>query len=193
MATVVISCALPQGFHAVTHVSTTPIVAPADVATFVVIQPTTRQVITFIDGEGKILGRLYDRSHTVFTVPAGEISMYAVPSMGAEPNDNAPGVDAIRGRVEAGRIYYATMSIQMRGPRFNTLHSSSPDGRWLNRREWVANRPRTRLSEEDLVHVKAYLYDTNEIRREGDRYLDSLPPHQVEARTIRPEHGLLEH
>ena len=49
------------------------------------------------------------------------------------------------------------------------------------------------LSEEDQANVKVFLHDPALIRRSADEYFDSLPPEQVEVRTIRAEHGQVEH
>ena len=157
-----------------------------EAATVVVVQPTTRYVaVSVLDGDGKLLGQLHNRSHTVVRVPPGPVSLYVLSERQVSWGDR------IKGEVLAGRVYYATISVRYGGLRFNSLNPSSPDGRWEQRENYLARTPRVEMDPAMIATAVERLGNTGEILRViDDKYADRYQEHQIEAHTIRPEDGL---
>lgn len=169
----------------VTVRSAASIAPSASEATIVVVQPSTRySSVNILDGQGRLLGQISDRSHTVVRVPPGTLRLYAIPEREASWGDR------IDGHVEAGRVYYATIGMRWGGITFLALNPRSRDDRWSHRDEYLGSTP---LVEMDLAQVPLAvqeLGDTAPLLARVDQNVDRLDEAHREERTIRPEDGL---
>jgi len=165
--------------------SETSIEASRDMATIVVVQPSTHyRNLSVLDGNGNLLGQLHDRSYTVMQVPAGPLRLYVLAERKATWGDR------IQGEVLAGRIYYATISLRYGGIRFNSLNSRSPDSRWGQRDLYLTRGHRLQMDPQRIVTAVEELGETAEILDVIDDYSDRYNLEQIEVHTIRPEDGV---
>jgi hypothetical protein len=114
-------------------------------ATIVVIQPASNlRAVNLIDGHGRLLAQLDDRSHTVVRVSEGPTLLYAV-------LENRPDTaDRIEGTLLSGYVYYATVSARTGGVSLVTLTPRSPEGRWEHKSEYLAHTPRVELDPDTI-------------------------------------------
>ncbi len=154
-------------------------------ATIVIVQPSTHySSLSLLDGNGKLLGQLHDRSYTVVNVPPGPIRLYVLPERLLTWGDR------IQGEVTAGRVYYATISLRFGGIRFNSLNPRSPDRRWEQRDVYLTRGPYVEMDPAREALLLDQLGDTAEILEVIEKYADRYPPNQIEVHTILPEDGL---
>jgi hypothetical protein len=161
-----------------------PSATPAE-ATIVVVQPTTRfQSVNIFDGHGQLVGQLNDRSYTVLQVPAGETRLYAF------PENKSEWADRIAGTVQAGRVYYATVSLRWGGISFLALNQRSRDGRWMKKDEYLSASPHVQMDPQRTPLVMGKLGETAHLFDKADAFVQKLDgPHQAE-RVIQPEDGI---
>lgn len=114
-------------------------------ATIVVIQPSSRlRAVNLIDGHGRLVAQLDDRSHTVVRVTEGPTLLYAVV-------ENRPDTaDRLEGTLMSGYVYYATVSERSGGVALVALTPRSPEGRWGHKSEYLAHTPRLELDPESI-------------------------------------------
>lgn len=171
--------------HNITIPSTTPIAASAGEATIVVVQPSTRYgSVNLLDGSGRLLGQIHDRSHTTVRVPPGAVRLYAIPEREASWGDR------IEGQVVAGRVYFATISMRWGGINFLALNPRSADDRWSHRDEYLARTPLVQMDPGRISLAITEIGDAAPLLQRVDRHADGLDAAHREERTIRAEDGI---
>jgi hypothetical protein len=114
-------------------------------ATIVFVQPSSRlRAVNLIDGHGRLVAQLDDRSHTVVRVSEGPNLLYAVV-------ENRPDTaDRIEGTLASGYVYYAMVSERSGGAALVTLTPRTPEGRWGHKGEYLAHTPRVELDPDSI-------------------------------------------
>ena len=90
----------------ITVPSTASVTPSSDQANIILMQPTTRFNVNILDARGELVAQLNGRSRTIVRLPPGPIRLYAIIGNFAEA------ADRIEGTVQAGRTYYATLSVR---------------------------------------------------------------------------------
>jgi hypothetical protein len=171
--------------HNITMPSRSEISASPTEATIVVVQPSTRfGSVNLLDPGGRLVGQLSDRSHTLVRVPPGPLRLYAMverdPRLG----------DRIDGQVEAGRIYFATISMRWGGINFLALNPRSHDDRWTHRDEYVSGTPFVEMDPEQLSLALGEIGDAAPLIERIDRQTERMDPAHLEERTVLATDGI---
>lgn len=179
------SSACAPAVQNITVKSSAPIATTPDLATIVVIQPTTHFAwLSILDAKGTVLGQLHDRSYTAFQLPPGPFQLYAV------VEKSAVMADRIEGTVEAGRTYFATIGYRYAGVAFRALNPRSLDNRWSQREEFLANTPHVQMDVQKVPTVQAQLGDPKPILTAADEYVAKLDEAHRAERTVLAADGL---
>ena len=157
----------------------------ADLATLVVIQPTTRYMsVSILDANARLLGQLNDRSYTVIQVPAGPVRLYAF------WEDQIKAADRVEGTLVAGKTYYATVGLRWGGIAFLALNQRSPDMRWSHKDEYLGKVPRVQMDGARSAEVIQKLGTPPKIFQYADEGVQKMDgPHQAE-RVIQADDGV---
>jgi hypothetical protein len=161
--------------------------AVQDAATIVVVQPRTKyKSVSFVDGQGRLLGQLDRRSHTLLRVPPGAVRLYAF-----WENKAASG-DRIEGTVLAGKIYFATIGYRgtVGGIALLALNPRSPDRRWEEKDRYLSSTPRVQLDPARAAEVMQRLGAAPEIFRWADEHTKDLTGRARDERVILPGDGI---
>ncbi len=170
--------------HNITVQSATRIARDPGSATIVVVQPSTRfQSLSLLDAHGELVGMIHDRSSTILHVPAGQVRLYAI----VERNDGWG--DRIEGTVEAGHVYFATISLRWGGVSFLALNPRSRDDRLSHLSEYLQQAPLVEMDPARVPVARRELGDTGPFLRTIDRYADGLDAEHREEHVIRPDDG----
>lgn len=170
--------------HNITVRSAAHIARDPGSATIVVVQPTTHfQSLSLLDANGQLVGMIHDRSSTILHVPAGPVRLYAI----VERNDGWG--DRIEGTVEAGHVYFATISLRWGGVSFLALNRRSRDDRWSQLDEYLQVAPLVEMDPAGIPLARRELGDTAPFLRTMDRYADGLDAEHHDEHVIRPDDG----
>jgi hypothetical protein len=171
--------------HNATVQSAGTIAPAADQATIVVVQPSTHfRAVSVLDGHGQLLGQINDRSHTVIHVPAGAVRLYAFPERKIHMGDR------IDGTVQAGRIYYVTVSFRWGGVSFLALNQRSPDARWAQKEEYVTKTSAVEMDAQKAPVAVREIGDPGPIMQQIDTFVDGLDAAHHAERMIQAEDGI---
>ena len=160
---------------------------PSDQANIVLMQPTTRFNVNILDARGQLVAQLNDRSRTIVRVPPGPIRLYSIIGNVAEA------ADRIEGTVQAGRTYYATLSVRgggFGGLAFRALNPRSLDNRWAQRDAYIARTPLIEMDPTKVPIVIRQIGDPAPLLQKIDAKIEKLGPAHRAERTIEPEDGL---
>jgi len=161
------------------------VAAVPDQATIVIVQPTTMfSPLNILDARGGLLGQLDARSHTVVHVPAGPVRLYAVLEKAAKT------ADRIDGTVEAGRIYYASVSMRWGGVSFLALNTRSPDARWSKKDQYLSRTARVQMDPQRVALARSELGDPAPVLEKADAFVAKLDAAHRAERTIHAEDGI---
>ena len=114
----------------------------------------------------------------------GQFRLYLVPEAVANMGDR------IEGELDAGKIYFATVSGRWKGFKINALNPRTPDQRWQHREAWLVKTPRVQMDPDRVDEVVQGLGDTDVVLQTVDRYVEGLDEAHREVRTVRAEDGL---
>jgi len=182
VATLSIGCG--PAVHNITVRSAARIAPAPGVATIVVIQPSTHfQSVSLLDAGGSLVGMIQDRSSTVVQVPAGNVRLYAIVERQAGWGDR------IEGTVEAGRVYYVTISLRWGGVSFLALNPRSRDDRWSHLSEYLGQAPLVEMDRAGIPVATRELGDTRPLLATIDHYAEGLDAEHHEEHVIRPDDG----
>jgi hypothetical protein len=163
-------------------------VAPAsDQANIIIVQPTTRLQLNILDGDGRLVAQINDRSRAVVRVPPGPVRLYAIPGAVAEAGDR------IEGTVLAGRTYYATISVRAGGyggVAFRALNPRSLDDRWAQRHAYIEKTPLIEMDSARIPIAVRSIGDPVPLLRKVDAKVDRLSAAHRAERTIEAQDGL---
>jgi hypothetical protein len=153
-------------------------------ATIVVMQPSTRYgSVSILDPSGNLVGMLNDRSATIVHVPAGNFRLYALVEREAGWGDR------LEGTVEAGRVYYATISMRWGGINFLALNPRSRDDRWSHLSEYLDQSPMVEMSPSGIPVATRELGDTQAMIQRIDHFADGLDADHHEERVVQAADG----
>jgi hypothetical protein len=165
--------------------STASVAAVPDRATIVIIQPTTGfQSVNILDAQGQLLGQLNGPSRTLIYVPPGPVRLYAIPEKQADWGDR------IDGAVQAGLIYYATISLRYGGVAFRALNPQSRDNRWAHRDAYMIKTPAVEMDPSKAPDAIRQIGDPIPMLKKVDAFIERLDSAHRAERTIRTEDGL---
>jgi hypothetical protein len=179
-----VGCGQTQNITVPSAASVTPV---PDQANIIIVQPTTRLQLNILDGQGRLVAQLNERSRTVVRVPPGPVRLYAIPGAVAEAGDR------IEGTVRAGRTYYATLSVRgggYGGVAFRALNPRSHDNRWAQRDSFMANTPLIEMDPSKVANAMRGIGDPVPLLQKVDAKVDKLGAAHRAERTIDPEDGL---
>jgi hypothetical protein len=153
-------------------------------ATIVVVQPSSRlRAVNLIDGHGRLLAQLDDRSHTVLRVSEGPTLLYAA-------LENRPDTaDRIEGTLLGGYVYYATVSARTGGVALATLTPRSPEGRWDHKAEYLAHTPRVELDPETIGRTVNDLGNVLPIMEAADAHVTAMSSAEQAERQYQESDG----
>jgi hypothetical protein len=170
--------------HNITVRSQASVAPSADHATLVVMQPTTRfGYLNLLDQNGQLVGQLHDRSATIVQLPPGNFRLYAVLER------NAGSGDRIQGTLEAGHVYYATVSMRWGGINFLALTTRSHDDRWSHLGEYLTNAPMVAMDPAQVPTAVREIGDAQRLTSEIDRRVDRLDAEHAEERVLQSTDG----
>lgn len=153
-------------------------------ATIVVMQPSTHyNSVGILDANGTLVGMLNDRSSTIVRVPPGNFRLYAL------VENQAGWGDRLEGTVEAGRVYYATISMRWGGINFLALNTRSRDDRWSHLSEYLENAPLVAMDPAGVPVATRELGDTHAILQRIDHYADGLDAEHHAERVVDAADG----
>ena len=157
-----------------------------DAATLVVIQPGTNTGwLNLLSQDGVLLGQLHHRGITTVKLAPGSFRLYLV------LEDYANFGDRLEGEVEAGKVYYATISARLGGVKINALNPRSRENRWANREIWLKERPFMKMDPARVTEVTVALGDPAPLLATIDAFVnESLDEAHREARRVRASDGL---
>lgn len=162
-----------------------PLSADPAQATLVIVQPTTRfGSLSILDQDGRLLGQLNDRSHTVLRIPPGPRRLYAV------PEKEASFADRIEGSFDGGRTYFATISLRWGGVSFLALNPRSRDERWSHKDEYLAATPHVQMDPSKVTLASERLGDPTKVLKTADAYSDRLDEAHRAEHLVRAEDGI---
>lgn len=154
-------------------------------ATLVIVQPTTRfQSVNILDQDGRLIAQLNDRSHTLLRLPAGPRRLYATVEKQAKWGDR------IEGTFEAGRTYYATISLRWGGVSFLALNPRSNDQRWSQKEKFLSTTPRVQMDPSKTALASQQLGDPTSVLQNADAYVAKLDEAHRAEHLIRAEDGI---
>jgi hypothetical protein len=138
-----------------------------------------------VNGDGQVLGQSQFKTHTVLAVPAGPITLYAMPGGLAQKNG-----ERIDGEVRAGHLYYVTIGYRFpTGFAVRKLTPESRDNRWQSLSTHLGS-PRVVFSESALPFFEEQVRpELGESFRRIDERRASHNKANIEERTIRPDDG----
>ena len=171
----------------ITVPSTASVTPSSDQANIILMQPTTRFNVNILDARGELVAQLNGRSRTIVRLPPGPIRLYAIIGNFAEA------ADRIEGTVQAGRTYYATLSVRgggFGGLAFRALNPRSLDDRWAQRDAYVAGNPLIEMDPTKVPIVIRQIGDPAPLLQKIDAKIEKLGPAHRAERTIEPEDGL---
>jgi hypothetical protein len=153
-------------------------------ATIIVIQPSSNlRAVNLIDGHGRLLAQLDDRSHTVLRVSEGPTLLYAVV-------ENRPETaDRIEGTLMSGYVYYATVSARTGGVSMVTLTPRSPDGRWGHKNEYLAHTPRVELDPDSIGRTVNDIGNVLPIMEAADAHVATMSSAEKAERQYQESDG----
>jgi hypothetical protein len=173
--------------QSITMPSTASFTPTPDQASIIIVQPNTRFRVNILDGQGRLVAQVNDRSRTVVRVPPGPVRLYAIIGNVAEAGDR------IEGTVRAGRTYYATLSVRgggFGGLAFRALNPRSHDNRWEQRDAYIAKTPLIEMDPTRVPIAMGQIGDTAPLLKKIDANIEKLSPAHRTERTIEPEDGL---
>lgn len=183
LALVAVGCG--PAVHDITMPSRSSIGPSPTEATIVVVQPSTRfGSVNFLDPAGRLLGQLSDRSHTIIRVPPGHVRLYAMVE-----RDSRLG-DRIEGDVEAGRIYFATLSMRWGGINFLALNPRSADDRWSHRDEYLQRTPFVEMDPGRVELALGEIGDAVPLIERIDHQTERMDAAHIDERTILAGDGI---
>jgi hypothetical protein len=157
----------------------------SDMATIVVVQPTTHfPSVSIVDGNARLLGQLNDRSYTVFQVPPGQVRLYAF------WENQIKGADRVEGVVQAGKIYYTTISFRWGGVSFLALNQRSPDGRWAQKDEYLGKAPRVQMDPAKSAEVLQKIGTPPAMFQYADENVSKMDAAHQAERVIQAQDGV---
>ncbi len=173
--------------HNITIRSAVDAVAPEPgTAAIVIMQPrSVLETVSILGADGGLLGMIHGHSRTVVRVAPGTVRLYCLPMR------NAGAGDRVEGTVEAGRIYYVTLSYTGWSDHvsFLALNTRSRDERWTHLAEYISGTPLVEMDQARVPLVLRELGDRSRYLAEIDRWADRLDADHREERTIQPGDG----
>jgi hypothetical protein len=137
--------------------STTKAVTTKDTATLLVGNSLGYPVVNLLDGQGKVLGQLTGRSHTVLQVPPGHVKLYAVLERNGKTGDR------VEGDVETGKVYYVTVGFRWGGASLTVLSERTDKDAWKERKTYETDLDNKQLDSARLSGLVQDLGDTKQI------------------------------
>ncbi|MFO0685405.1 MAG: hypothetical protein U0234_25325 [Sandaracinus sp.] len=170
--------------HNITVRSEASVAPDPTMATIVVMQPSSRYgSVSILDQNGDLVGMVSDRSSTLVRVPAGAFRLYALVEREAGWGDR------LEGTVEAGHIYYATISMRWGGINFLALTPHSRDDRWSHLTEYLENAPMVQMDPARVDLAVQELGDTAPLIARMDDRADGLDAEHHEEHVLAPADG----
>jgi hypothetical protein len=161
------------------------ITADPQKATIVVIQPASKlRAVSLIDGHGRLIGQLDERSHTILRVSEGPTLLYAVV-------ENQPdSADRLEGTLIGGRVYYAIVSARSGGAELLALTPRSPQSRWDHKNEYLARTPRVQLDPDGIGRTVNELGNTVPIMEAADAHVAAMSTAEQAEHQYQESDGL---
>lgn len=170
--------------HSIAIRSSASVAPDPAAATIVVVQPSTHyRSVSILDAQGTLVGMLDDRSSTIVRVPPGSFRLYALVEREAGWGDR------LEGTVQAGMVYYATISMRWGGINFLSLSPRSRDDRWSHLSQYLEQAPLMELDPAGVPVATRELGDTAPILERIDRYADGLDAEHHEEHLVDPGDG----
>jgi hypothetical protein len=143
--------------------------------------------LNILDGHGRLVAQLNDRSRAIVRVPPGPIHLYAIVGNVAEA------ADRIEGTVQAGRTYYATLGVRgggFGGLAFRALNRRSLDDRWALRDTYISKTPLIEMDPKKIAVATRQIGDPAPLLQKIDAQIEKLSSAHRAERMIEPEDGL---
>ncbi len=159
-----------------------PVADPA-AATIVVGNISNWKVLNLLDEDGKVVGQLTGRSHTILKRPAGPMKLFAIPE-----KEGAWG-DRVEGTLENGRVYYVKIGMRFGGASVTTLSERTDKEEWPNRKTYIDDLERVNMDAVQIAGLTADLGDPSKLISAVEKVVAGWEPADKTARTFEAADG----